>query len=163
MSENLSFYALIISLASAVFTGLGFRLSVKKSKMEKLTHESQFMGGILHEISLSEEKLTQIKTPDDCLNFARGYLNILDKLCYFDVKGYLTDEIMDFFKNYMKYGLGYYQWLIDIDLDKSVLEEGYSNVVKSCKKHNIIPPTFLGQPFEEHRERIKKKKATNPS
>lgn len=131
--------------------------------MEKLTHESQFMGGILHEFAICDEKGRLIKNPDDCFNLASEYLNILDKLCYFDVKGYLSDDVMDFFKNYMRWGLGYFNWLKDIGLSDSDLEEAYPSVIKSCKNHNTIPLTLLGELFEAHREKMKKRKESNPS
>lgn len=66
---------------------------------------------------------------------------------------------MDFFKNYLKWGLGYYNWLLDIDaLKEAELKDHYSNLVKSCNEYNITPPNSLHQLFESHRARIQNRK-----
>ncbi|MEX2193143.1 MAG: hypothetical protein WD717_07175 [Nitrosarchaeum sp.] len=158
--STLSLFTFVLALATiglVIVTGL----SLRKSKMEKLTYESQFIGGILYEFTICDEKERNAKTSDDCLHCSFAYLNILDKLCFFDSKNYLSNDIMEFFKNYLKSGLGYYNWLKDIGLSQSDLEESYPSVMKSCRKRNIVPPTLLGQLFEEHREKIKKKKESN--
>lgn len=157
--STLSLFTFVLAIATiglVIVTGLALR----KSKMEKLTHESQFMGSILSEFSQIAPQLMKIKTPEECLSYVYHYLTTLDKLCFFDNKGYLPNETMEFFNNYLSHGLGYYNWLRDIDFftTKPEIQQLYSNIKKSCDKYHISPPNSLLPVFESFRERIKNKK-----
>ena len=91
--------AIIIAFVSLVISGFSFALNLRKRKTEKLTSESQFIMNIHKELIRIEQKSDTLQNPNECLLYANDYLNALENLCFFDTKKYLSDDIIDFFKN----------------------------------------------------------------
>lgn len=152
MAENLSLIAIGIAFVSVVIAGLGFILSIKKSKIEKLTHESQFISNIHNELVKIEARFDTLQTQSDCYNYALDYLNAISKLCYFDSRKYLSKDITGFFANYLKSGLAFYNWLIDLEyFSKDDLDNHFVELVKTCKKYNFEASDIRYSIFEKYR------------
>ena len=138
MSEELSGWAIIIAFFGVGIASLSFLLNLKKSKMEKLSSESQFIQGIQHELTKSDYEYDKIKTKIDCLSYVFNYLNTLDRLCYFDSKGWLSNDIIHFFKNYLELGIQYYDWIIkEKIIPKDKISKQLPFLKPTCAKHNI--------------------------
>jgi len=147
-STIFSKWAIVIALSSIVIAFFGFLLSLKKSKMEKLTHESQFVGNIHDKISRIERKKPSLQTQDDCIDYAIEFLNVISELCFFDQKKYLSKDIMGFFGNYMEASLALYDWLIETKyLNKKDLKKHYIEIIETCEKHNIVNDHILSDVF----------------
>jgi len=63
---------------------------------------------------------------------------------------------MDFFKNYLKWGRTYYDWLLDTDfIKKEELHNHYTNLIKSCNEFKITSHGSLDPIFESHRTKFR--------
>ena len=139
MSENFSNLAIIISFASVIIAGFSFALNWRKSKIDKLSSESQFIRDLESELDKSGHRLLEAKSRNECLDSVWSFLNAIDRLCYFETKGRLNDDILEYFKNYLGLGVGYYRWIIQ---DAKYINEDYAStcfpyILKTCKKNSI--------------------------
>ncbi|MCH7560795.1 MAG: hypothetical protein IIC67_05410 [Thaumarchaeota archaeon] len=138
MVELISIIAIFVASVSVVIAILTFTLSWNKSKIEKLTHESQFISDIQHELTKSDYEYDKIKTKMDCLGYVFNYLNTLDRLSYFDSKGWLSDDMIHFFKNYLELSLKYYDWIVtEKIIPKEKISKQLPYLKPTCVKHNI--------------------------
>lgn len=138
MLEDLSGWAIIISFFGVGVASLSFLLNYQKSKMENLSGESQFIQGIQHSLTNSDYEFDKIKTKNDCLNYVFNYLNTLDRLCYFDSRGWLSNDIIQYFKNYLGWGLEYYEWVQKENIiPNGKITSMLPYLKPTCEKHKI--------------------------
>ena len=143
MAEPISIIAIIVASVSVVIAVLTFILSWNKSKIEKLTHESQFIRDIQKELVKTEHTFREIKTKEDCLFYVWNYLNTIDRLCYFDSKGWLSNGMIEFFTNYIEVAKTHYNWLISIKhMSKQKMKKGLPYILSTCDKHSINESNF---------------------
>lgn len=149
LNSDFGIIAIFIASISVVVAILSFILSFKKSKGEQLLYESQFIANIQNTVDQSDFKLINLKTKTDCTLSAWGYLNTIDRLCYFDSKKRLTKDIIEYFKNYLGWALVYYDWCVSVGYRNEVqMTQSFPYILKTCKKHNIEKPKDeLPQPF----------------
>jgi len=151
-SSLISTYAILISIAGIIIAGISLIMRIRKSKMEKLTHESQFIGNIHDRLVQLERKVpSDLQSQNDCKDYAIEYLNIITELCFFDEKKYLSDDIIKFFINYLKKSLSLYDWLIEKKiLDANKLDEHFKELIKTCEKHKISKRDPLDSVFSKY-------------
>jgi len=151
-SSLTSTFAIIISIVGLAIALTSLIIRWKKSKMEKLSHESQFIGNLHDRLAKLERKVpSSLQSHSDCVDYSIEYLNILSELCFFDKKKYLSEDIIEFFKNYLKTSLSLYDWLIERKiLDEDKLEEHYVEIIKTCEKHEISIRKTLNSVFYKY-------------
>ena len=152
MIDNLSWVAIFISVVSVIIAGSTFAIHWKQSRIQQLTGESQFMRDIQNELSKIDNLFFNIKTQQDCLRYLGNFLNPLDRLCYFDSKNWLSEDIMDYFRTYLAWGLKYYHWAIEFNIiPKEDMKDMLQFIEKTCEKYNIKEnPKPLPKVFQDY-------------
>ncbi len=139
MTEDFSMFAIIIAFVSVIISGFSFTLNWRKSKFDKLSSESQFISNIQNEIDITNQLLSNIKTQNECIEHVWQFLNTMDRLCYFEIKNRLNDDIIEFFTNYLETALKHYHWIIGIEYaDKDEMSKSFPYILKTCEKYSII-------------------------
>ena len=137
MVDSISIIAIIVAAVSGGVAIASLVLSWNKSKFEKLTHESQFISDIQHELTEHDYMMDQSKTQRDCLSYVWNYLNTLDRLCYFDSRNWLDDEIIAYFRNYLEMAIKFQKWLSSVGYMFEQETPNWNYFLKTCKKHSI--------------------------
>jgi len=160
LSITYSIIAVIIASISVGIAFFGFILSLKKSKIEKLTHEYQFITQNIRDLAIVEERLSNLKTFQDCHRYATDYLNALLPLSLFEERGVLSKDVIEYFDNYLKWGFGYVNWLHDAGFIEGEPENDkfFGGVITICKKYDIDPPDTPPKIFQKVLEDKKEKK-----
>jgi hypothetical protein len=139
MSEDFSIFAVIIAFVSVIISGFSFTLNWRKSKFDKLSSESQFISNIQNEIDVINQSLSNVKTKNECLDYVWQFLNVVDRLCYFETKNRLNGDILEFFINYLETALRHYNWMIGTTyVDKDEIRKSFPYILKTCEKHSIV-------------------------
>jgi len=140
MSEHFFAIAILIAFLSLGIASLTFFLNLRQSKTQRLSSESQFIGDIQKQLHDPEVDVNNLETQKACLDFVWDYLNIIDRLCYFIINNRLQDDIVNFFTNYLKLGLRFYDWLIEIEFtDNAKMENSFPYIQKAREKLSLTP------------------------
>lgn len=139
MSEDFSIFAISIAFVSVIISAFSFALNWRKSKFDKLSSESQFISNIQNEIDSTNELISKVKSKNECLDYVWQFLNTIDRLCYFESKNRLNDDVLEYFTNYLETGLHHYHWMIETEyMTKDEVQKSFPYILKTCEKHSIV-------------------------
>ncbi|AJZ75519.1 hypothetical protein [Candidatus Nitrosotenuis cloacae] len=138
MVYDYSGIAIVLSIIGIAVATLSFFLTYLQTKAQRLSSESQFIADIQKEIDTTGSRILELKTKNECLDYVWEILNTLDRLCYFETKGRLQDDIIKYFINYLELGLKYYNWLIKVKYqDEKTMLKSFPYILQTCTKHSI--------------------------
>ena len=140
MTEHLFVFAILIAFIGVGIAGISLVLNLVLSKTQRLASESQFVSDIQQQFDKVGDKILYAKTKKDCLDYVWQHLNTADRLCFFETKKRLHDDIIEYFTNYLETSLRYLTWVTEINyMDEENLLKGFPYIKKTCNKFSITP------------------------
>jgi hypothetical protein len=105
VTEEVSWWALIVAIISAAGVFGGFLLNWKSLKMQNDTMVTNLLTNLAHDMSKEIEKELQLDTREKCILYADLYLDNLSRIAILFERKHLPNDMKDYFAAYFSYGL----------------------------------------------------------